>query len=50
MDRIKNIFIEKDLETYLDNLGINYKKYQKNRIMQSIFIIIVFLFQCVYLM
>ncbi|MDD2376360.1 MAG: hypothetical protein PHD15_02140 [Clostridia bacterium] len=39
--KIKSFFIEKDLKLYLENFNLNYKKYMKNRIMQSIMIIII---------
>ena len=40
-EKIKSFFIEKDLKLYLENFNLNYKKYMKNRIMQSIMIIII---------
>lgn len=41
--KIKNFFIEEDLEVLLGWLGINYKKALKNRIKNSIIIFILFL-------
>lgn len=40
-DKIKNFFIEKDLKIYLENFNLNYKKYMKNRILQSLMIIVI---------
>ena len=41
--KIKNFFIEEDLEVLLGWLGINYKKALKNRIKNSIIIFLLFL-------
>lgn len=40
-DKIKSFFIEKDLKIYLENFNLNYKKYMKNRILQSLMIIVI---------
>lgn len=41
--RIKNFFIEEDLNVLLGWLGINYDKAMKNRIKTSILVLILFL-------
>ena len=41
--RIKNFFVEEDLDVLLGWLGINYKKAMNNRIKTSILILVLFL-------
>lgn len=40
MNKIKNIFIEKDLKYNLERCNLNYKKFQRIRIFQSVFILV----------